>query len=60
MINVGESFVEGVEVSGESGVAVTIKGSPHLPGNGLNGNVFAVDCPVAIFEMVHVLSSYDL
>jgi hypothetical protein len=57
MINVGESFVESVEVSGESGVAVTIKGGPHLPGNSLNENVFAVECAVAIFEMVHVLSS---
>jgi hypothetical protein len=60
MINLGESFVESVEVSGKSGVAVTIKGGPHLPGNSLNGNVFAVEYAVAIFEMVHVLSSYDL
>jgi hypothetical protein len=55
VVNVGESFVESVEVSGESGVAVTIKGGPHLPGNSLNENVFAVECAVAIFEMVHFL-----
>jgi hypothetical protein len=36
MINVGESFVEGIEVSGESGVAVTIKRGPHLLGNSFN------------------------
>jgi len=47
-------------VPGESGVAVTIKRGPHLPGNILNENVFAVECAVAIFEMVHFLSSYDL
>ena len=53
MIHFNESCIEGVEVPGEGGVAVTVKRCAYLPGNGLNGNFFAVELSLTIIKMMH-------
>ena len=55
MIYIGEGAVKCVEVAAKSGVAIAVKGRTCLPGDGFDGNLFAVKLSVSIMKMVHIL-----
>ncbi len=52
-VDLGEGFLKGLELARESGGAVDVKGGAVLPGEVGDGDLFAVELVVSVFEGVH-------